>query len=234
MNLILAAFNMAPGFPMDGGRVLRSLIWGVSGNALRATRLATLTGRGLGYGLMFLGALAFFGAFAGYLNPFNGLLFAILGLYLENAARQSWFQAKALDILGKHAAEELMKETLETATSDERLHYLASRGGRRFIFFISDESDHVVGVLTQQEIESVPEAQRGVTTAGQVMRRTEQMPVALPREDAASMLQRMESDSLWHLPVVSDGRVIGVVSKEDLLRLLASSLFPRPASALPR
>src|SRR5690606_19183089 len=83
MNLIIAAFNMAPGFPMDGGRVLRSLIWGVSGNLFRATRLATLVGRSMGYSLMFIGALAFTGIFSEYLSPWSGLWFALLGLFLE-------------------------------------------------------------------------------------------------------------------------------------------------------
>jgi len=227
MNLALAAFNMAPGFPMDGGRVLRAVIWGVSGNAIGATRLSTLTGRSIGYSLMILGALAFSGMLSGYIPPYNGILFVFLGLYLENAARQSWVQAKALDILAKHAAEELMKQDLETATRGERLHYLASRGGRRFMFFIADEDERVVGVLTQQELESVPESDRGTKTAGEVMLRTDQVPVAMLREDGASMLQRMDSDARWHMPVVSDGRVVGVVSKEDLLRLLAASFFPQ-------
>lgn len=227
MNLVLAAFNMAPGFPMDGGRVLRAMIWGISGNAIGATRLSTLTGRAIGYSLMSLGGLAFFGMLRDYIPPYNGILFVFLGLYLENAARQSWVQAKALDILAKHAAEELMKKDLETATRGERLHYLASRGGRRFMFFIADEDERVVGVLTQQELESVPEADRGTKTAGEVMLRTDQVPVAMLREDGASMLQRMDSEARWHMPVVSDGRVVGVVSKEDLLRLLAANFFPQ-------
>ena len=100
MNLILAAFNMAPGFPMDGGRVLRSVIWGLSGNSLTATRIATLAGRGLGYGLMVLGGLTLFGTFSGYVSEFSGVWFIILGMYLENSAKQSWFQAKAIDLLG--------------------------------------------------------------------------------------------------------------------------------------
>jgi Zn-dependent protease len=233
MNLILAAFNMAPGFPMDGGRVLRAVIWGVTGNSMQATRLATLAGRGLGYGLMVLGGLAIFGTLHDYVNPYSGLWFIILGMYLENSAKQSWFQAKALDILGRHFADELMKTDLETAQKDERLHYLASRGGPRYIFFVSDDEERVVGVLTQQEVEAVPELERGVTTAGEVMRPTAQFPVAMLREDAASMLQRMEQESIWYMPVVSDGRVVGVVSKDDLLRLLARSFFPEVQQAPP-
>lgn len=233
MNLILAAFNMAPGFPMDGGRVLRSIIWGVTGNSIRATRIATLAGRGLGYGMMVVGGLAIFGTFGEYISRWSGVWFIILGTYLENSAKQSWFQAKAIDVLGRHFAEDLMHEELETAGKDERLHYLASRGGPRYIFFITDENEKVVGVLTQREVEAVPEMVRGTTTAGEVMRPTAQFPVAMPREDAASMLQRMEQETTLHMPVVRDGRVVGVVAKEDLLRLLAQTFFPEAAEAPP-
>ena len=232
MNLVLAAFNMAPGFPMDGGRVLRAIVWGVSGNSMRATRIATLAGRGLGYGMMVLGGVILFGGLRDFFpDQWSGLWLIILGMYLENAAKQSWFQAKALDILGRQFAEDIMNAELETAGSHERLHYLASRGGSRYIFFITDEDERVVGVLTEREVLAVPEADRGATTAGDVMRPRSQFPVAMLREDGASMLQRMEEESLWHMPVVSDGRAVGVVNKEDLLRLLARGFFPEGAAA---
>ena len=228
MNLALALFNMAPGFPMDGGRVLRSIVWGITGNSIRATRVATLSGRSIGYSLMIVGALAFFGMFQDWdIMPINGILFVFLGLYLENAARQSWFQALAIDVLTNHAAEDIMNEDLETASLDDRLHYLADRGGRRYMFFINDRDDHVAGIVTHREVAAVPELERGATSADKVMVPTETVPVAMPREDGASLLKRMEADGTWHMPVISDGRVVGVVSKEDLLRLLAARFFPR-------
>jgi Zn-dependent protease len=228
MNLALALFNMAPGFPMDGGRVLRSIVWGITGNSIRATRVATLSGRSIGYSLMIIGALAFFGVFQDWdVMPINGILFVFLGLYLENAARQSWFQALAIDVLTSHAAEDIMNEDLEVASLDDRLHYLADRGGRRYMFFINDRDDHVAGIVTDREVATVPELERGATSADKVMVPTETIPVAMPREDGASLLKRMEADGTWHMPVVSDGRVVGVVSKEDLLRLLAARFFPR-------
>jgi CBS domain-containing protein len=183
--------------------------------------------------MMVVGGLALFGTFREYISEWGGIWFIILGMYLENSAKQSWFQAKAIDILGRHFAEDVMHEDLETAGKDERLHYLASRGGYRYIFFITDEAERVVGVLSQREVEAIPEADRGTATAGEAMRPTALFPVALPREDASSMLQRMEQESIWHMPVVSEGRVVGVVNKEDLLRLLARGLFPEAAEAPP-
>lgn len=229
MNLVVAAFNMAPGFPMDGGRVLRALIWGVTGNLHRATRLATLTGRALGFSLMFLGALAFFGLFTG-IDPWSGAWFVILGLFLESSARQSWFQARILDTLARYSAEEIMTVELETAAPGDALRFLASRGGRRYIFFVSDADEKVVGVLTQKEVEQLAPAERETRSAADVMLRPQDVAVAAPREDGASLLQRMEAEALWHLPVVSEGRVVGVVSKETLLRILGRHLIAQPGA----
>lgn len=225
MNLIIAAFNMAPGFPMDGGRVLRSLIWGVSGNLFRATRLATVIGRGLGYSLIIIGALAFTGFFS-FIDQWSGIWFALLGLFLETSARQAWLQAKAIDVLGRYTAEDVMSESLPTTDMQVALAYLANRVDSRYIYFVEDQDDHVVGVVTQKEVDALPEEERKRATAGETMVSTQDVPVAALREDGATMLQRMEADSIWHLPVVSEGQVVGVVSKESLLRLLARSLMP--------
>jgi Zn-dependent protease len=228
MNLVIAIFNMAPGFPMDGGRVLRSMIWGVTGNLYKATRLATLIGRGMGYGLMLLGGLAFLDVLGGYVDPWSGAWFVILGLFLESSARQSWLQAKALDVLSRYSAEEIMNADLETADSEEIVQYLMNRGGRHFIFFISDAADdRVIGVLTEKEAIALGGDGRMRTTAQQAMRRTEEVETVGRKESGADMLQTMETASLWHLPVVEEGRVIGVVSKESLLRLLANNFLPR-------
>jgi hypothetical protein len=151
MNLILAVFNMAPGFPMDGGRVLRSIMWGVSGNLYRATQLATLVGRGLGYALMLVGAAAFLGFLRDIIDPWSGAWFAILGLFLESSARQSWLQAKALHTLSKVSAEEIMSPDLVTAYARDEVRYLANRTtGKRFIFFVADDDENVGDAVHQR------------------------------------------------------------------------------------
>jgi CBS domain-containing protein len=228
MNLILAAFNMAPGFPLDGGRVLRSLLWGVSGNLYKATRLATFVGRCLGYGLILIGGAAFFGILR-FMDPVSGVWFGLLGLFLESSARQSWFQAKALDILSQYRADGLMRPDLAIAAPDERAEYLRNRAGNRhFIFFVSDDDDRVVGVLTEKEMESPQAGAELSATAAEIMVPQSSIPVAASAENGADLLQRMEAETVWHLPVLSDGRVIGVVSKEDLLRLLARDMVANP------
>lgn len=227
MNLVVAAFNMAPGFPMDGGRVLRAGLWAISHSFIKATRWATIVGRTLGYTMMAVGGLTIFGIIT-FFDQWSGLWFGVLGMFLESSARQSWFQAHALDLLSKYKASDLMNPQLETANKAEHIRYLLGRGGgARFIFFISDDDDRVVGVLTEKETAPMQLQGRLGIAAEDVMLKTTAIATAAPQDDAAKMLQSMESAAVWHLPVIDAGRVVGVVSKENLLRLLGQQLLPR-------
>lgn len=229
MNLVLAIFNMAPGFPMDGGRVLRSMLWGFSGNLLKATRMATLVGRSLGYALMAIGFLALVGVVS-FIDPWSGVWMGLLGMFLESSAKQSWFQARAMETLSKYKTEDVMAEDTETVTENEPATRLADRGGRHFAFFVTDMDDRVVGVVTEKELEAQKPGTIRSLNAGQLMLAPDAVQTASPSETGDALLQRMETNALWHLPVVSDGRLIGVVSKEKLLLLLARALIPQSRS----
>ena len=230
MNIILAVFNMAPGFPMDGGRVLRSMLWGVTGNMLRATQLATLVGRGIGYAIMLAGVLTVMGLIGYFDDPLSGFWFIVIGYFIESSARQSWFQARAFNLLSQRKAEDLMSTELPTAEQDEELRHLLSRASPRFMFFVQDAGENVVGVITERETAEVPAAKDERRTAGEFMVRTEAITVTGPQENGASLFQIMENASIWHLPVVSEGRVLGVVSRESLIRMLAADMNLPPNS----
>jgi len=231
MNVVVGAFNLAPGFPMDGGRVLRSLLWAVSGNFYASTRWATAIGRGLGYGLMGLGVFTGLGLI-GIVDQFSGLWFFVLGVFLEASARQSWLQARALNALGDYRAEDVMSRDLETIDRRLPLQALVERGPRRrFLFFVADEDDQVLGVLTDKELAAQVAYGAPGKTAEDAMVGAQKAVTARPEDDAAKLLQTMEAEDLWHLPVVSSGRVIGVVSREALIRLIANSLMRRPTLA---
>ena len=227
MNLVVAAFNMAPGFPLDGGRVLRSILWGITGSMLKATRLATMTGRAMGYSLMLIAGMAILGLIE-FIDQWNALWFGIVGMFLESTARQSWFQARALDALSRHKASELMSSNLPLARAGDRLKDLVRAGQRHFIYFVTEgDDDRVVGVLTDRETGPFQRQDRLTVTAADTMIEPEEMPTAHPTQEASGMLHTMEAAGVWHLPVVDDGRVVGVVGKEDVLRLLARDLAPQ-------
>ena len=153
----------------------------------------------------------------------------LLGMFLESSAKQSWFQARAMAALAKYKAEDVMAEDTETVTELEPAGRLANRGGRHFAFFVTDIDDRVVGVVTEKELETQKPGTIRALNAGQIMLRPEEVQTAKPAETGDTLLQRMETNALWHLPVVSDGRLIGIVSKERLLLLLARALLPQAA-----
>ena len=105
--------------------------------------------------MMIVGAISFFGLIE-FIDPWSGAWFAILGLFLESSARQAWIQTKALDILSKYAAEDIMVADLMTAEERDILRYVVSRSAApHYVFFISDDDEQVVGVLTEREVEAV-------------------------------------------------------------------------------
>ena len=128
-----------------------------------------------------------------------------------------------------------MSSDLPTTDSQVALAYLANRTDEHYIYFVENDEDRVIGVLTEKEVAGVQLDQRRTATAGEVMSDTKDVPVAELREDGATILQRMESSDTWMMPVVSEGNVVGVVSKMSLLRLLARSFMPQePATAGPQ
>jgi Zn-dependent protease/CBS domain-containing protein len=232
MNIIVGIFNLLPAFPMDGGRILRSILWGVSGNYFGSTRWSAMFGRMAGYSLMALGALAAF-RLIGFLDPWSGLWLFVLGLFLESSARKSWLQARALSVLGEYTAEDLMSRDLPTVPHETGVRFLQQRGPKRhFIFFIAGEEDEVVGILTEKEIEKLASERRLSATAGDVMLMPDQTPTTAPTTSAADLLMTMEAAEVWHVPVVSEEkRLIGVVSKDSLLRLIARRVMRQPGLA---
>jgi Zn-dependent protease len=231
MNIVLCIFNMAPGFPMDGGRVFRSLIWGSTGDFFTATRIATALGRVMGILLIGGGLLVTLGVVR-FFDQWSAVWMFVIGIFLESSARQGWLQAQALNALGQFHAEEVMSRDLETVDRRTSLAIVRARGARRrFIFFVADEADQVLGVVTEKELDAVAADRVLSATAEEAMTRAGSAPVASLRDDGATLLQTMEAQDVWHLPVVSESRVVGVVSKESLLRIIAGRLVHRPSLA---
>lgn len=232
MNVIVGIFNMLPAFPMDGGRILRSVLWGISGNYFGSTRWSGVIGRMAGYGMMGIGALAAFHVLT-FLDPWSGLWFFVLGLFLESSARKSLLQAKALSVLEEYRAEDIMNRELPTVPGETGVRYLQPRGPRRhFIFFVAGDHDEVLGVLTEKEVEKLASERRANALARDVMVGPSETPTTELSANGADMLMAMEAAEVWHLPVLSDEkRLVGVVSKDTLLRVIAGRVLRRPQPA---
>jgi CBS domain-containing protein len=207
---------------MDGGRILRSALWGITGNYHKSTRWASRIGQFMAYGLMAIGFAGVIGLI-GFLDPVGSLWLIVLAMFLEGAARQSWRQVRTLEFLKTIHARDVMTSDLPTATADTPIaEVLASDSAARragYIFVIDDQK--VVGLIQADALRKLGRDDWQATQAGQLMTPTAQVAVIGPEEDAASILQKMEAQDLLGLPVVDGGRVIGLVSREGLARLLA-------------
>lgn len=221
INVFLAAFNLIPGFPLDGGRVFRSILWKVTGNYKRSTRIATRVGQGTGY-LFILGGILIV-----FLQPFgwgwfSGLWLAFIGWFLGNAASASYRQAQWRGALQGFTASQVMTSDypvvpLSITVGQLVQGYIFTSG--RGCFLVADEGG-VRGILTLPNIKSVPQPNWGVTQVKEIMTPVDKLKIASPDQDALSILEQMDESSINQMPVVSEGRVIGLITRDNLIRLL--------------
>jgi predicted transcriptional regulator len=213
INLILAVFNMIPGFPLDGGRVLRAAIWQWSGNYNRATRIAASIGQLVAFG--FIG----FGLFEMFMGRFlDGLWLVFIGTFLNNAASNSATLSNLQEALRDvTVADVLPRNSLQVPglTTLQRLvdeHMLS--GGQPFVFV--GEGGDLRGVLTLQDISAFPARKWPFTTAAQAMSPVSHFLSVSPQAKLWQTLQLMERKGVSKLAVVEDGEVISIITQEQI------------------
>jgi Zn-dependent protease len=217
INVFLAGFNLIPGFPLDGGRVLRSILWGRSHNLRSATRTASNIGRAVGYIFIFVGIFFIFQG-----NWFNGLWIAFIGWFLENAAIGSYRQLALQDMLQGHVVSEIMTRDCLIVSPDlsvERLvneHMLAS--GRRCISVV--EGDRVVGLVTIHNVRAIPRDQWNTKTVGEAMTPFDSLKWVRPDTDLSNVLRILAEDNINQVPVVQDHNIVGMVSRDNILSFI--------------
>jgi Zn-dependent protease len=230
-NFALGIFNMIPAFPMDGGRVFRSLLWMISHNYYRATEIAAWTGRAFGWAMMGGGLLLIFGPGGVPRVADQGFWFMLIGFFLETVARQNLVQARAVRALDRYNAEDLMLSDPPVVERDVAVGLLA-RGvielNPRVCYFVEDHGK-LAGILSAYQMLRIPEARWDATTAGQAMVPSNRLRAVGPDRKASEVLMEMEEDDLTHLPVVREGRVVGVVGRDRLLGILRQAGFLRAA-----
>jgi len=219
INVALAVFNLIPGFPLDGGRVFRSLLWRFSGDYKRSTRIATRVGQGVGY-LFILGGIVWVFLPGG--QWFSGLWLVFIGWFLSNAASASYRQAQWQGALQGLTASKMMTPDCPVVPSSLTVNrlvqeYIFTSGQRCFL--VSDGGE-LKGILTLDNIKSVAEPNRYVTQVKDIMTPTEKLKVAHPDQEALNILEQMDENDINQMPVVSEGRVIGLITRDNLIRFL--------------
>jgi Zn-dependent protease/CBS domain-containing protein len=216
-NLLLAGFNLVPGFPLDGGRLLRAAIWRATGSLGRATRVASLSGQGVGWLLVAAGvAWLLAGDLAG------GIWFAFIGWFLVQAARSSYQDLQLQQLLGGVEAEDVMagdlvrippELSLQEAVDDYFMRY--DHGA-----FPVDEQGQTIGLLTLRGVRRVPREQWPTRRVREAMVPLGDQVVVAPDARMDGVVGKLQDGEANRVLVVTDGEVVGIITPSDLTRWL--------------
>lgn len=217
INIALAVFNMIPGFPLDGGRVLRAIVWWITGDPTRSTRIAARVGQFIAFGFIVWGIFRFFGG-AG----FGGLWLTLIGWFLLDAARASYAQVEISENLRGVKVGEVMASDWPVVDGHMNLQTLVDehllKTGERC--FVVEDEGRVSGLVTPHEVKTVERAKWPQTTVVEVMRPLKSLHTVVPETPITKALEVMGREDLNQLPVVHDGRLKGIISRSHILRLL--------------
>jgi len=217
INLSLGVFNLLPGFPMDGGRVLRSLLWWATGSRSTATKIAVTVGHMLAYLILLAGIMMVL------FDPrmmFNGIWFAFIGWFLNQAASASARQAKVREALQGFSVRDIMSTTLHTIPGDITLEQFISRHGATtpHLWYVVIEVPYLRGMLDLDDVKRVRRHKWATTTVTEAMTPLNKLSILTSGAAAIDALEEMDAREVARLPVVEGGRLIGVVSHASLLR----------------
>ena len=220
-NLALAVFNLLPGFPLDGGRIFRAIVWGATKNFARATRIAGASGRFIAYGMILVGAWASF-----HNNLSLGIWTAFVGFFLLNAAQESVAQVALRETLAGLRASDVMNPEVPAVGPAITLEDYAAevlRSHRRCHLVVTD--DRLVGMMTVHTLNSVPRNEWANTSVQAAMISRERILWASPEEPLLGLLERLLTADVNQMPVVSDqgegaSQIVGMVSRDSILRVM--------------
>lgn len=217
INLLLAIFNLIPGFPLDGGRVLRAIVWWASNSFQTATRVAVASGHVVAF-LFVLGGL--FLIFSGAL--LSGIWLILIGWFLNSAAEATGRQTRETEWFQGVTVRQVMNPRPATVDPSESLsrlvhEHILQRAVRALPVV---EDGCLVGMVTLNEVRGIPREEWDVTPVRAVMTRVENLQTVTPQQDLSGALQLLAEYDINQLPVVEDGRLVGLLSRSNVIRFL--------------
>lgn len=218
LNLVLAGFNLVPAFPMDGGRALRAALWQWRGNLRWATKWAARLGAAFGLLLIIAGIVfALMGAFV------QGLWWFLIGMFIRAAAQGSYLQMEVRRMMGGLTVADVMQADAhavgpQTTLDDLVQHYVYEF--QQTEFPVREDNERLIGVVGVPEIKSVAQADWPKTRVGDVMRPLAETEIFAPEDEAVIALRRLQEGPRDMRVVAKDGRLLGMLSKADVMKLL--------------
>jgi len=221
INIVLGLFNLIPAFPLDGGRVLRAILWWSTGSMERATRIAARVGQLVGALMIAYGIILFF---AGTRTRFNGLWLSFIGWFLVQAAEASYQQLQTTTLLKDLRAGDLMSSDCVYLDSEMTLQRFVEeqllRTGRRC--FVVTENNNMVGLITPHQVLAVERSRWPEVRLRDVMRPLEKVHSISPETPVAKAIELMARENVNQLPVVANHHVEGMLSRDSIVQVLHS------------
>ena len=224
INFLLGVFNLIPGFPLDGGRVLRSILWGITGNLRRATKISTIVGQAIGWIFIVLGIAMVFGLSIPIFGTglISGLWLAFIGWFLNNAAVQSNRQVVIEDILDGVPVVRLMRKNLPTVQSDVPVSTLVDQYmmGTDERTFPVTSGQQLLGLVCVEDVRKVPREKWDTTNVSEIMTPASELDMVTPYVDATEAFNKLSTRDVRQIPVVQNGQLLGLIRRQDILRWL--------------
>lgn len=216
-NLLLGLFNLIPGFPLDGGRVLRSIVWKVSGNLRTATRATTLVGQFVAYLFIFWGIWQFFSG-----NVLGGIWIGFIGWFLLSAAQSANSQVMLQSMFRGVTVGEVMNPSPMTTPANISLQklvddYLLPRG---VSYALVMQGDRLAGLIKLSDIRHIPREEWGQVPVGHTMIPLEKLHVVTPQQSLNDVLPLMAGRDVNQLPVVQDDHLVGLLSRDAIIHFI--------------
>lgn len=224
VNIFVGLFNLIPGFPLDGGRIVRSVLWGVTDDLNKATRWASWMGQGVAWLLIVAGMSMLFGVRIPVLGGgfINGIWLIFIGWFLQNAAVQSYRRLVVQNILEDVPVRRMMYTKVPTVPASVSVgtlvdSYILQSEDRAFLVY---EGEKMVGLVTIDDARKVAQEERVTTRVREIMTPSKELVVVASEEEAADAFQRLQAKDVRQLPVVQSGQIVGLLRRKDIVRWL--------------
>ncbi|HWQ89584.1 MAG TPA: site-2 protease family protein [Desulfitobacteriaceae bacterium] len=217
VNLVLAIFNMVPAFPLDGGRVLRALIWYFKGNLKNATKIASSLGSIFGYFLIFVGIL---GVLTGLI--INGIWFIFIGWFINQASQSSYEQMVMSDIFNKIHVSEFMSDNIMLVDSHQSVQELIDNYfyKYRFASFPVGKNNEIIGIIDRNSVLNIPKEAWSQTSVEDIIVPLQDNLIVSPDDTVTVAMTKLFSNGIGRVLVMEQTRLRGIVSRTDILNYI--------------
>lgn len=221
INILLGLFNLIPGFPLDGGRVLRSVVWNITGSLSTATRVAGFSGQVVAWLFIGAGVLMIFGVSLPVLGSglLGGIWLVLIGFFLNSLASQSYSQALIKNQLQGAKAERLMRTNVPAVSpgllvSDLVYHQIIGSPDRAYIV---KSDQQILGLVTLEDVKKVSPKDWEKVLVEDIMTPREELITVTPNEDLSSVMDKLAQKDIGQLPVLENKSLVGIISRRDVI-----------------